>query len=337
MIGCAAILLSTIGSGCKGSTIFPALMTWHDPMQSEHSPLRADTALVPLGKSGVAVFPLAWGMWRLARPDGLDDIGAIIARIEAAIEAGITLFDTADIYGAGEPIGFGGAEALLGKALAQRPDLRAKMVIATKGGIWPGWPYNSGVDYLTSAIDASLTRLGMECVDLYQIHRRDFLTHPRDVALALTHMVEAGKARAIGVSNYSAAETEALQAFLPFPLATTQPEFSAACWQPLYDGTLDQAMARQMTTLAWSPLGGGRLADGQHPAARALANQGAKFGVDAAAASLSWIMAHPAKIVPIVGSQTPERILQSRDAFKIEWTRNEWYAVLEASRGERMP
>jgi predicted oxidoreductase len=74
-----------------------------------------------------------------------------------------------------------------------------------------------------------------------------------------------------------------------------------------------------------------------HPAAARLAAQGAKFGVDAAAASLSWIIAHPARILPIVGTQNPERILTCTDAFKVEWTRNEWYAVLEASRGERMP
>lgn len=302
-----------------------------------NSTISLDTNPVPLGKSGLRVFPLAWGMWRLARPDGKDDIGAIIARIEAALEAGITLFDTADIYGAGEPIGFGGAEALLGKALAARPDLRARMVIATKGGIWPGWPYSSSVEYLAQAVDASLERLGVDKVELYQIHRRDFLTHPREVAQALIAMVEAGKVDHVGVSNYSPAEVEALQAFLPFPLASTQPEFSALRYQPLYDGTLDQAMARDLAVLAWSPLGGGALVGGSHPAGALLAAQGAKFGVDAASAALSWIMAHPARIVPILGSQNPERILACRDAFKVEWTRNEWYAVLEAARGERMP
>jgi len=306
-------------------------------MHDQNSTICVETQPAPLGKSGLSIFPIAWGMWRLANPDGKDDIGAVIARIEAALEAGISLFDTADIYGAGEPIGFGGAEALLGKALAQRPDLRARMIIATKGGIWPGWPYNSTVDYLMGAIDASLARLGVESVELYQIHRRDFLTHPREVAQALITMVEAGKVAHVGVSNYSPAEAEALQAFLPFPLVSTQPEFSAARWQPLYDGTLDQAMAREMAVLAWSPLGGGRLVSGDHPAAGLLAAQGARFGVDAAAAALSWIMAHPARIVPIVGSQTPERILHSRDAFTVQWTRNEWYAVLAASRGEPMP
>jgi predicted oxidoreductase len=157
------------------------------------------------------------------------------------------------------------------------------------------------------------------------------------VAEALIEMVEAGKVRQIGVSNYSPAEVSALQAFLPFPLVSTQPEYSAARFAPLYDGTLDQAMEHDMAVLAWSPLGGGRLTDPAHPVGALLAQQGAAYGTDASAAALSWIMAHPARIVPIVGSQQPRRIAALRDAFKVEWTRGEWYAVLAASRGEPMP
>lgn len=299
--------------------------------------LRLSTQPVPLGKSGISVFPIAWGMWRLARADGRDDIGAIVERIEAALEAGITLFDTADIYGCDAALGFGGAEVLLGRALVQRPDLRERMTIATKGGIVLGVPYDSSPDYLARALDASLDRLQLPSVELYQIHRRDFLAHPRDVATALAAMVESGKVGAIGVSNYSPAEFDALQAFLPFPLVSTQPEFSAARHAPLYDGTLDQAMAREIAVLAWSPLGGGRLVDGTAPGAALLSAQGEKYGVDAAAAALSWVMAHPSRAIPIVGSQNPERILASRDALKVEWTPAEWYAVLEASLGERLP
>lgn len=299
--------------------------------------LRLSSEPVPLGKSGISVFPIAWGMWRLADAEGRDDIGLIAARIEAALEVGITLFDTADIYGCDAPTGFGGAERLLGQALAARPDLRARMVIATKGGIYPGWPYNSSAEYITAAIDASLERLGTESVALYQIHRRDFLAHPREVAGALTQALEQGKINAVGVSNYSPAEVDALQAFLPMPLVSTQPEFSALRYAPLYDGTLDQAMAREMAVLAWSPFAGGRLASDEHPVGRLLAAQAEACGVDLLAAALSWIMAHPARPIPIVGSQSPERILAVGNALKVEWPRNEWYAVLEAARGERLP
>lgn len=232
---------------------------------------------------------------------------------------------------------FGSAETLFGQILADAPELRHRMIIATKGGIRPGIPYNSGADYLAEAIDASLTRMGIDRVDLYQIHRRDFLTHPQEVAASLTRMVEAGKVRAIGVSNYAIHELDALQSFLDLPIVSTQPEFSALRTAPLHDGTLDQAMARDMAVLAWSPLGGGRLAKALHPAAVTLADQGERYGVDITAAALSWIMAHPARPIPIVGSQSAARIARSIDAFKVEWTRGEWYAVLEASMGERLP
>ncbi|HUD90493.1 aldo/keto reductase [Sphingobium sp.] len=287
----------------------------------------------PLGKSGISVFPIAWGMWRLSG----DDLRDARSRVEAALDAGITLFDTADIYGCDTPAGFGSAEALFGRILADAPELRARMVVATKGGIRPGIPYNSGADYLADAIDASLTRMGIEQVDLYQIHRRDFLTHPQEVAASLTKMVEAGKVRAIGVSNYSIHELDALQTFFDLPIVSTQPEFSALRTVPLYDGTLDQAMARDIAVLAWSPLGGGRLAKALHPAAILIEEQAARFGVDITAAALSWVMAHPAHPIPIVGSQSPARIARSIDAFKVEWTRGEWYGVLEASLGERLP
>lgn len=295
--------------------------------------LRLSNQPRPLGKSGLTVSPLAWGMWRLAG----DDIAPVRALIDAALEAGITLFDTADIYGADVPAGFGSAEELFGRALAEERALRDRMVIATKGGIRPGIPYNSGADYLAGALDDSLRRLGVDVIDLYQVHRRDFLTHPQEVAAALTRMVETGKVRALGVSNHSVHELEALQSFLAQPLASTQPEFSPLRAAPLFDGVLDQAMRLDLAVLAWSPLGGGRLADPSHPAARLLAEHGAEFGVDAATAALSWVMAHPARVIPIIGSQNPARVRAAADACKVEWTRARWYAVLEAGTGEKLP
>ncbi len=275
---------------------------------------------------------MAWGMWRLA-----GNTAAVRGLIDAALAAEINFFDTADIYGVDELGEFGGAEALFGRALAEAPGLRERMVIATKGGIRPGIPYNSGADYLAQALDDSLRRMGVDMVELYQIHRRDFLTHPQEVAAALDRMTATGKVRSIGVSNHSPAELEALQAFLGQPIVSTQPEFSVLRAAPLFDGTLDQAMRLDLAVLAWSPLGGGRLAGGEHPAASLLAAHGARFGVDGSTAALAWIMAHPAGIIPIVGSQNADRIRASAAAYKVEWTRAEWYQLLEAGMGERLP
>lgn len=293
---------------------------------------RLSPAPRPLGKSGILVSPIAWGMWRLRG----DDAAGARALIEAALDSGITLFDTADIYGFDDTSGFGDAEAALGRVLSEVPALRARMVLATKGGIVPGVPYDSSPAYLERALDASLRRLNVDHVDLWQVHRPDLLAHPQELAAALEKMVASGKAHAIGVSNFTPAQIAALQGFLTIPLASTQPEFSPLHLDPLWDGTLDLAMTHDHAVLAWSPLGGGRLAE-SGPVATLLTDKGAQYGVSAAAATYAWLMAHPARVIPIVGSQRVERIREARDAFKVEWTRAEWYAVLQASMGETLP
>lgn len=292
---------------------------------------------VALGASGLTVSSIAWGMWRFAG----DDVAAARQRVEAALDAGATLLDTADIYGPDNQEPFGAAEALLGRVLAEAPGLRDRMVLASKGGIRMGVPYDSSATYLAEALDASLSRLGCERIDLYQIHRPDLLAHPQEVARALDDARTAGKIAAVGVSNHTPAQTAALAAFLTVPLVSHQPEFSALTTTPLFDGVIDQAMERDMAVLAWSPLGGGRLANPTDDRARAvvalLDAKAAEAGVDRTAVAYSWIMAHPARPIPIVGTQNPARIAKLADAYLPRWTRAEWYAVLEASLGERLP
>ncbi len=290
----------------------------------------------PIVKSDLTVSSIAWGMWRFTQAGD-----APRARVEAALEAGVTLFDTADIYGTTAEGGFGSAEVLLGAVFAEAPSLRARMVLASKGGIWPGTPYNSSATYLTSAIDASLSRLRTERIDLWQIHRPDILTHPSEIARALEAAHAAGKIAAIGVSNFTAAQVAALQAHLALPIISHQIEFSPLALEPLHDGTIDQALERDMTVLAWSPLGGGRLGDPSDKRSTSVAAEldkvGNAYGVSRAAAAYSWIMAHPAKPIPIIGTQNAARIKEIPDSFKPRWTREDWYAVLQASMGKKLP
>lgn len=306
-------------------------------MMTAMSHLNNTTEPVSLGKSGITVSPIAWGMWRF----GGRTVHEARILIEAALAVGITLFDTADIYGFDGADGFGDAEALLGQLLAESPELRSHMVLATKGGIMPPLPYDSSAAYLTKALDASLARLNVEQVDLYQIHRPDILTHPQEAARALEDMVQSGKVRAIGVSNYTAAQIQALASFLTVPLASHQPEFSALCIDPLVDGLIDQSMEMNMAVLAWSPLAGGRLGnptdDVALRVAAALDRKAAEAGVSRAVAAYSWIMAHPARIIPIVGTQNPARIAELADVHRPRWTRQDWYEVLVAARGEALP
>ncbi len=299
-----------------------------------------------LGKSQLKVSPIAWGMWRFAG----DDVKAAQGKVEAALAAGINFFDTADIYGPDNDEAFGASEALLGRVFAQAPGLRGRIVLASKGGIRMGVPYDSSPRYLRDAVEASLTRLGIEQLDLWQIHRPDMLAHPAETAATLDALVAEGKIAAIGVSNHTAAQTGALAKHLKSGVIATQPEFSPLATAPLFDGTLDRAMKHGLAVMAWSPLGQGRLGDGDPRPGRkvsedaritrtkaALAAQGARHGVGIAAAAYAWIMAHPAGIIPIIGSQNPARIAESVDAFKVRWTRKEWYDVLVASLGENLP
>jgi predicted oxidoreductase len=218
------------------------------------------------------------------------------------------------------------------------------MILATKGGIRPPRPYDSSPEYLREECEASLRRLGVEVIDVYQVHRPDLLAHPQDVAEVLSALRDEGKVREVGISNHTVAQSRALQSYLPFPLATNQPEFSPLHLDPLVDGTLDWCMEAGLAPLAWSPLGGGRLA-GDPPAddPRAVAvaavcdRIAAEQGVPRSAVVLAWAMHHPAGIVPIIGTQQPARIRECARATEVEFTREQWYEVLVAARGTALP
>lgn len=292
----------------------------------------------PLGASGIIVSPLAWGMWRFAG----QDVAASARLVNAALDAGITLFDTADIYGPDNAEPFGAAEALLGRVFATEPSLRGRMVLASKGGIRMGVPYDSSPAYIAEAVDASLRRLGTDRLDLWQIHRPDMLAHPAETAAALDALVASGKVRAIGVSNHSVAQTRALEAHLTTPLASIQPEFSVLAWGALFDGVLDHAMERGQAVLAWSPLAQGRLAGApaEPRAAAAVALLDAiaeRHGVTRTAAAYAWVGAHPARPIPIVGTQNPARVADAGAAHAVGFSRAEWYAVLQAAMGQNLP
>jgi predicted oxidoreductase len=308
---------------------------------SEAFPPLADQLLpaptpVALGPNGPVVAPIAWGMWRFAG----NSVAEAQALVEAALDAGITLFDTADIYGFGEQ-GFGAAEDLLGHVFAVAPALRSRMILATKGGITPPTPYDSSAAWLGRAIDDSLRRLQAERVELWQVHRPDILTHPEELARTLEAAHAAGKIGAIGVSNFTPAQIDALARYLTVPLASNQPEFSPLFLGPLVDGQLDQAMRMSLAVLAWSPLGGGRIAAPgnarEEAVAAALDKVAAAQGVSRSTAAFAWVMAHPARPIPIIGSQNAARIREAASALSVRWTRTDWYDVLVAARGENLP
>ena len=290
-----------------------------------------------LGRDGPVVSSLAWGMWRFA-----GGVAEATALVHAVLDAGISFFDTADIYGFDGSGGFGDAEALLGEVMAADASIRGRIVLATKGGIMPPLPYDQSAAYLTAAIDASLQRLGVERVELYQIHRPDILTHPQEVARTLADAVAAGKIGSIGVSNMTMVQIAALQKFLgDIAIVTTQPEISPLRIDCFENGEMDQAMMQGLTPLAWSPLGGGRIAAPETAREKAVVAAldavAEAQGVSRTVAAYSWLMAHPAGIIPIVGTQNAARIAEAGQAMAVRWTRTDWYAVLVAARGVPLP
>lgn len=274
---------------------------------------------------------LAYGFWRYQRTD----FDAARAALERARETGIDHLDTADVYGGA----FGGAEELLGDLRQRAPSLFAGATLATKAGVERGAPYNSSPDYIARACEASLRRLNVERIDLFYIHRPDILTHPADLGGALDALVAQGKAGAIGLSNFTPQQLDALAPHMKAPIAAIQIEVSALEVTPMIDGRLDQAMRDGLSVLAWSPLAGGRLFDAQTaPAVHAqLAQIAIAHDADIEGVALAFLLQHPAAITPIIGTTQPNRITRLAESCGLRLSRREWYAILEAALGRPMP
>lgn len=323
--------------------------------KANHNALNPPMQKLVLGTSSLRVSRLAYGCWRLADAksagESKSEIWAAGKRaVIAAYEAGYTLFDHADVYGGGE------AEKIFGKVLHENPEMRDRISIVTKCGVRrpddpPGSPYhyNLSSEYIIRSCEGSLKRLGIETIDVLLLHRADWLVDPADVAGAFTKLKQSGKVRFFGVSNFRPSLVSALQAACPMPLVVNQVEISLCKLDVFEDGTLDQCLEKKITPMAWSPLGGGQLAEG---AKRLLKSQegyqikkvaplldelAAQYGVTRPAVALAWLMKHPAGIMPIVGSTNPQRIRDAARADKINLSREEWYHLLIAARGEPLP
>ena len=301
-----------------------------------------------LGTSSLPASRLAYGCWRLNGAPELRAAGK--QAVVTAYETGYTLFDHADIYGQGE------AEKIFGEVLREVPGMRDRVTLITKAGVRraddpPGSPYhyNLSGEHIVRSCEGSLQRLGVEAVDLFLLHRADWLVDPADVAGAFAKLKQSGKVRFFGVSNFRPTHVSALQAACPMALVAHQVEISLGKLDAFEDGTLDQCLAAKMTPMAWSPLGGGQFADGAKRLLKSqegyrtegvlpLLDEYAKScGVTRAVLALAWLLKHPSGIMPIVGSTNPRHIRDAARATEIALSREEWYRLLTAARGEPLP
>jgi predicted oxidoreductase len=298
---------------------------------------------IDLTKNGPRFSRIALGFWRLA-DWGLSD-RELLDLIRAGLDLGITTFDHADIYGDHT------CQELFGRALALEPALREKMQLVTKCGIMLASPnrpdhalkhYDTSRAHIMASVEESLQALGTDRVDVLLIHRPDLLMDPDEVAEAFTALRQSGKVLHFGVSNFTPSQFDLLDSRLDFALVTNQIEVSVLSLDLLHDGTVDQCLQKGIAPMVWSPLAGGRIfSEESERAARvrqALQAVGQELGgapLDQVA--LSWVLTHPARFVPILGSGKIERIQSVVRAEALRLSREQWFAIWSASAGTPVP
>ncbi len=289
--------------------------------------------------AGVEVSRLVYGMWRLG-DDADTSPGHVQAKIEACLEQGITTFDQADIYG-----GYT-AEAILGGALKAAPGLRDRMEIVTKCGIVAPVGRHAGARvkhydtsgaHIRASVAASLREMGTDRIDLLLIHRPDPMMDHRETGAALDALVASGAVRAVGVSNFRPWDLTLLQSAMAAPLVTNQIELSLLAHEGFVNGDVAFLQERGLPPMAWSPLAGGRLFAAENAALLArLEDLAQDAGTDAGAVAVAWLLAHPARILPVLGTNSLPRIRRIAEAAHVPMDRQTWFELYSLALGREV-
>ncbi|MEM6479921.1 MAG: aldo/keto reductase [Pseudomonadota bacterium] len=281
---------------------------------------------------------IVYGMWRLGDDENTSP-AHIEAKIEACLAEGITTMDQADIYGGYE------AEALLGAAFKAAPGLKEKVEIVTKCDIVaPAGRhakarvkhYDTSAAHINASVDASLSLMGIDKIDLLLIHRPDPLMDHHETGAALDALIDNGKVRHAGVSNFKPHDWNLLQSAMDAPLITNQIEMSLLHHAPFTDGDVAFLQERGIKPMAWSPLAGGALFRNV-AVMEALSRVGKMHNVDETAVAVAWLLAHPIGILPVMGTNNLTRISRFSDALKVKMERETWFELYTAALGDEIP
>lgn len=284
------------------------------------------------------------------RMSGLDDIG-VDAIVDCAIENGINFFDHADIYGGGR------SEELFGSYLKRHKNARDKIFIQTKCSIRPGY-YDFSKEHILSSVDASLSRLGTDYVDVLLLHRPDTLMEPEEVAEAFDSLESSGKVRRFGVSNHNLYQIELLKTAVRQPLIINQLQFSVTESgmvtsginvnmkneeSVMHDGAiLEYSRIKNITIQTWSPFqhgffGGNFVDNPDFPELnKKLEEIGNLYNISKTATAAAWILRHPANMQLIAGTMNPAHLSDICAAADITLTRSQWYDIYRAA-GHTLP
>lgn len=281
---------------------------------------------------------IAYGMWRVA-DDADTSMKHVRQKIDLCLEQGITTFDQADIYGDYS------AEAVLGTALKDNKSLRDQMQIVTKCDIVapcgkyadvPVKYYDTSAAHINASVDASLMNMKIEHIDMLLIHRPDPFMDHHETGGALDALVASGKVGAVGVSNFRPHDWDLLQSGMKTRLSTNQIELSLQVVDPLTNGDVAFQQRINAPIMAWSPLGGGGLMTQNSELTAKMEYLAAERGVDRSVIAVAWLLAHPAGIVPVMGTNNLNRIGAISDAMKVDMDRVTWFDLYTSALGKEV-
>ncbi len=281
---------------------------------------------------------LVYGMWRIG-DDTNTSVDYVKAKIHACLDQGITTFDQADIYGGYK------AESLLGEVLKADHGLIGKMEIVTKCDIVapvgryadaPIKYYDTSRAHIEKSVENSLRDMAIEQIDLLLIHRPDPFMDHYETGAVLDDLVASGKVRGVGVSNFRPWDWNLLQSGMKSPLLTNQIEISLAEITPFTNGDITFHQQHNQRLMAWSPLGGGNLILGDSNLHKLMDEVAGSYNVDRAAVAVAFLLAHPAGILPILGTNNLERIKKINDVNRVEIDRVVWFRLYEAALGHEV-
>ncbi len=277
---------------------------------------------------------MTWGSW------GKDlNQKQMSELITTCMGMGITAFDHADIYG-----GYTN-EAAFGQALAETKIDRASIQLISKCGIQYVCAarnntikhYDYSPEYIIWSAEESLRNLQTDYLDLFLLHRPSPLMHPEVIAGAVSKLKKEGKIRSFGVSNFTPSQIAMLGTTIP--VSANQVEFSLTTNAVMYDGTLDDCIARKRVAMCWSPLGNYFKEDSEqvsriHAVMAPLEN---KYEASADQLLLAWLLRHPAGVYPVVGTTEAHRLEKALQAVNIQLELEDWFSLLEAAQGHKVP
>ena len=282
---------------------------------------------------------LVYGMWRLT-DDQNTSAEHIRNKLAACRDQGITTIDQADIYGGYQ------AEEIFGNTL-QGTALRNQIEIVTKCDIVaPAGRhkaarvkyYDTSRAHILASVEHSLRLMHTDHIDLLLLHRPDPLMNHFETGAALDEMVASGKVCAVGTSNFRPHDWNLLQSAMKTPLVTNQIELSVIANQALSNGDIAFHQMNATPVMAWSPLAGGALFNGKNqPLTELLTNIAQTQAVDLSAVAVAWLLAHPARIIPVMGTNNITRIQRFSDALKVPIDRQTWYEIYTAALGHEVP